>query len=257
MANKPVDFDKKQLFIDTYLRRNKYKLVDDYVIKDGNRHSFAILVPGGGYHRVCSFIEGVPIAKKLNEKDISAFILYYRVGKKGRYPIPQDDLARAVKEILDNEDKYNIDVNNYSIWGSSAGGHLVASFGTDNMGYPKYKLPKPGCLVLIYPIISMNKAYTHIGSHDYLLGASATIELEEETSVERHVDSNYPKTFIWTSDNDTTVDYRNTLIMEKVLKDNNVEVECHIYEGDLHGYGPATGTVAEGWIDKAIKFWRG
>ena len=42
----------------------------------------------------------------------------------------------------------------------------------------------------------------------------------------------------------------------EVLKDNDVKVECHIYEGDLHGTGPATGTVAEGWIDKAIKFWR-
>ena len=257
MANRPIDVDKKQSIIDLFLKRNKYDLVDKYVIKDGKKHPFAILVPGGGYHLVCSFIEGVPIAKKLNQKGISAFILYYRVAKKGRYPIPQDDLARAVKYVIENSDRYNLETDNYSIWGSSAGGHLVALFGTENMGYPKYDLPKPGCLVLIYPVISMTKELTHIGSHDNLLGKDASIELEEETSVEKHVDNNYPKTFIWTSKNDTTVDYRNTLVMEKVLKENNVPVQCHVYEGDLHGTGPATGTVAQGWIDKVINFWRG
>ena len=255
MADRPVDVDVRQSIKDLFLRKNEYALVDDYVINDGKRHPFAILVPGGGYQMVCSFIEGVPIARKLNEKGISVFIVYYRVRKKGRYPAPMEDLAKAIRYIFDNLDRYHLE-NNYSIWGASAGGHLAATFGTDNIGYAKYNLPKPDCMVLIYPVITMDKSYTHIGSHDSLLGKDASIELEEETSVEKHVHSEYPKTFIWCFRDDNTVPSKNTLMMEQELKNNNVPVECHIYEGDKHGVGPGTDTAAEGWIDKAIDFWR-
>ena len=41
-----------------------------------------ILCPGGAYRKVCSYIEGAPIARRLNELGISAYIVYYRV-KKG------------------------------------------------------------------------------------------------------------------------------------------------------------------------------
>ena len=54
-----------------------------------------------------------------------------------------------------HSDEWNLDMENYSLWGSSAGGHLVASFGTDSMGYKKYNLPKPGAIILSYPVISM------------------------------------------------------------------------------------------------------
>lgn len=31
--------------------------------------------------------------------------------------------------------------------------------------------------------------------------------------------------------------------------------ECHAYQGLPHGFGLGTGTVAEGWIDDAVRFW--
>ena len=139
------DIDKKQRLYDM-LRPNRYRLDDRFVLRDGKRHPFAVVCPGGGYFMVCSFVEGVPLAKRLNDLGISVFIAYYRVRKKARYPGPQDDLARAVKTILERADHYMVEKEHYSIWGASAGGHLVASFGTDHMGYKHYGLPKPGAL---------------------------------------------------------------------------------------------------------------
>ena len=255
MPNRPVDVDVKQSIKDIFLTKNEYHLVDDYVLKGTNKHPFAILVPGGGYGMVCSFIEGVPIAKKLNEKGISAFILYYRTRKKAKYPAPMDDLARAVKEIFDKAEEYNLDTNNYSIWGASAGGHLVSSFGTDNIGYLKYGLPKPGTLVLIYPVITMNKEFTHLGTHDTLLGSKTSEAMEYMTSVEKHIHKDYPKTFVWCSQADKVVPYR--LELDKALNEHNIPHELKIYENVDHGVGPGTGTSAEGWINEAIEFWRG
>lgn len=234
---------------------NRYKLVDDFVIRDGKKHPFAVLVPGGGYYIVCNFIEGVPIAKKLNAMGISVFIVYYRVKKKALYPAPMDDLAQAVKEIIGHADKYNIQTENYSIWGGSAGGHLAASFGTDHMGYQKYNLPKPGAIVLSYPVITMDKKLTHIGSHDFLIGKNASAEQEAFASVERHVSAGYPATYIWCGDKDSVVPPENTKMMVAALHNANVPVEFDIFPDADHGIGPGTGTSAEGWIEKAVRFW--
>lgn len=255
--SRPVDIDKKQAFRDMWLSRNTYSLDTRFVLWDGKKHPAAILVPGGGYGMVCSFIEGVPIARKLNEKGISCFIVYYRVREKARFPAPQDDLARAVREVLSKAEHYFIEPENYSVWGASAGGHLAASFGTDHMGYAKYGLPKPGALVLTYPVITMEPALTHRGTHDNLLGRAAAKEREEYTSVERHVTAAYPRTFIWCGDADGAVPPENTKRMAAALETAGVPYQCEIYPGVDHGVGPGTGTAAQGWIDKAAAFWLG
>lgn len=252
---RPADLDRLQSIRDVFFTKNAYKLDDRFVIRDGKPHPFAVICPGGGYQMVCSFIEGVPIAKRLNEQGISAFIVYYRVKKKARFPAPQDDLARAVREILEKAEEYQLDAENYSVWGSSAGGHLAACFGTESMGYVKYGLPGPRAMVLIYPVISMEKGMTHGGSHDNLLGKEATQEQEQAASVDLHVTAAYPPTYIWCGDADDVVPPENTKRMAAALERSGVLCLCEVFPDVGHGVGPATGTSAQGWIDHAIAFW--
>ncbi len=77
-----------------YRHKNDYEVVP-FLVNDGLKHPFALICPGGGYTMVCSFIEGIPYAKRLNQKGYSAFILYYHVREKAKYPAPQQDVARA------------------------------------------------------------------------------------------------------------------------------------------------------------------
>lgn len=35
-----------------------------------------------------------------------------------------------------------------------------------------------------------------------------------------------------------------------------IPTEFHAYDGLPHGFGLGTGTVAEGWIDDAVRFWQ-
>ena len=205
---------------------------------------------------ICSFIEGVPVAKKLNQMGISAVIVYYRLKKRARFPAPQDDLACAVKELIRKAEEFNVDAAHYSVWGASAGGHLAASFGTDHMGYVKYGLPKPAALILSYPVISMRPALTHKDTHDNLLGKSPSPELEESVSVDEQITKNHPPVYIWCGDADKTVMPENTVRMEKVLEEAGVPLCCEIFPGVGHGVGPGSGTAAEGWIDRAVDFWK-
>lgn len=243
---------KMQAIVD-FWRPNRYA-VKEYVIEDGKKHPFAVICPGGGYGMVCSFIEGMPYAKKLNEMGYSAFVVYYRIKRKAKFPAPQEDLARAIKDILARAEELNLDTEGYSVWGSSAGGHLAASFGTEAMGYQKYGLPKPGALVLTYPVVTMGLE-THTGSRENLLGKDPAENLVHLTSVEKQVTAAYPPTFLWCGDADQTVDPKNSYMLEAALKTAKVPCQFLEYEGVDHGVGLGEGLACEGWTDKAVDFW--
>lgn len=236
-----------------YWRGRDYGL-KEYVIRDGKRHPFALICPGGGYEMVCSFIEGAPYAKKLNKLGYSAFVLYYRCGEKAAFPAPQDDLAKALRNILSRADELSLETENYSLWGSSAGGHLAAAFGTEKIGYSKYNLPKPGAIILSYPVITMGKL-THEGSRKNLLGEAATEEMVQLTSIENQVTGDYPPTFLWCGDADRTVDPENSRAMARALTANGVPHQFIEYPGVDHGVGLGTGLPCEPWFRNAVSFW--
>ena len=239
-------------FRDTY-RPNRYAL-KPRLIRDGKHHPVAIICPGGGYRRVCSYVEGDPYATKLNRMGYHAIIVYYRVKDLARFPAPQDDLARAVKEVLENADRWKLDTSCYSLWGSSAGGHLAANFGTESMGFSKYGLPRPGALILTYPVVTMGDK-THPGSRSFLLGPEPSDDLVRQTSIEQQVTSAYPPTFVWWGDADGTVDPDNSRMLTAALEAHQVPFACREYHGVGHGTGIGKGLACEGWFEDAVAFW--
>lgn len=255
MGKRPADYNTLQFVRDIFFTSNNMHVDARFVIRDGMRHPLAVICPGGGYETVCSFIEGLPFARKLNEKGISALIVYYRVREKAHYPAPLEDLACAFNLILKRKDRYLLDTEGYSLWGSSAGGHLAGSFGLKEQGYGRFGLPKPGAVILTYPVISMRRELTHMGSHDNLLGPDASPELEAFASVDEQVDQTYPPTYIWCGEADQTVHPENTRRMARALEEKGVPFRLETFPGIDHGVGPGTGTAAEGWIDRAVDFW--
>lgn len=248
---RPLHMKIRELF-DTY-RKNKYEL-KPYLIRDGKNHPVAIICPGGGYRRVCNFIEGYPYAKKLNRMGYHVFVVYYRVRNLAVFPNPQDDLAQAIREVFSHEKDWNLDLKGYSVWGSSAGGHLAASFGTESIGWKKYGLPRPGALILVYPVVTMGEK-AHAGSKYYLIGTYAAQEYVELTSIENQVTENYPPTFLWWGNCDSTVDPDNSRMLQKALEAHRIPCLCREYEGVDHGIGIGKGLPCEGWFEDAVRFW--
>ena len=190
---------------------------------------------------------------------VSADSVYYRLKTKALYPAPVEDLARAVREVLAKADEYHIDPKRYSIWGGSAGAHLAAAFGTKNMGYPLYRLPKPAALVLAYPVISMTKELGHKQSHDFFVGKDATPEQEAFASIEQHVDADYPATYIWCSDDDNVVNPDNIceLIPANLLIQRSFYDSCPLIIGMAKGKKEAIDLVkkiVEGMVRKKKGF---
>lgn len=249
--NRPFPVKVREWF-DTN-RKNQYAL-KPYLVRDGQVHPVAIICPGGGYRRICSFIEGHPYAKALNRLGYHAVVLYYRVREQAAFPNPQDDLARAVREVLSHARDWKLDTTGYSLWGSSAGGHLAGSFGTESMGYKHYRLPKPGAIILSYPVVSMGDK-AHPGSRNFLLGLHPTQDQIQKTSLEHQITPAYPPTFLWWGDQDECVDPDNSRMLQKALEENHIPCQCREYPKVTHGVGLGKGLPCQGWFEDAVTFW--
>lgn len=241
--------EKLQKFIDT-VRPNRYAL-RPYLIRDGKKHPFAVICPGGAYRKVCSYVEGLPFARRLNERGYHAIVVYYRVREKAGYPSPQEDLVRAINEVLSRTDEWLLEARGWSLWGSSAGGHLAASTLCEAAGFPR-----PSALILIYPVVTMGEK-THAETRRNLLGEDPDRGLIERLSVEKNVTKDFPPTFVWYGTADTSVDPENSMMLKDALDRAAVPCEMISYEGVGHGEGLGEGTAAEGWLDEAVRFWEG
>ncbi len=80
-----------------------------YLLNDGRKHRLAIIIPGGGFYIVADYLEGKPIAQKMNENGISAVTVRYRVREKAAFPAPLDDVAAAIDEALRRAEEWNLE----------------------------------------------------------------------------------------------------------------------------------------------------
>lgn len=233
-----------------YHRNPRYKLVK-YLLRDGKEHPVALILPGGGYHRIDSYAEGYPYAKKLNAMGCHAFVLYYRYDENGSYPAPLEDVAKALRTLQANAEAWKLDLAGYSLWGGSAGGHLAALFAAV---CGRYGLPDPGAVILAYPVITMGEG-THEGSRDHLLGKHPDPNLPAQLSVEKLVTEAYPPTFLWWGEDDSIVDPVNSRLMHDALETCKVPHRAVPYPGVDHGVGIGEGLPCEGWFEEAVRFW--
>ena len=127
--------------------------------EDHGKKPTIIICAGGGYMGVCSAVEGYPVAARFNDLGYNAFLVNYRVSQKKIMPRPIDDLAAAVRFILGRKSQFGLD-DEYVLCGFSAGANLISLFGTDNLGYKKYGLPKPKAMIPVVELLKEKYAVT-------------------------------------------------------------------------------------------------
>jgi acetyl esterase/lipase len=184
---------------------------------------FAVIAPGGGFSYVGSIHEGFPYAVAIRDRGFNAFVLKYRVGSGGG-PATRD-LAAAVSYIFRNASTLGVSTEGYSLWGSSAGARMAAAIGSHGTArFGGDDLAKPSAVVMAYT------GHSEVAAHE-------------------------PPTFVVVGEHDGIA---SPSVMERrvaAVRATGAEVEFHRYAGLGHGFGPGVGTTAEGWLDRAIRFW--
>ncbi|RIV43482.1 alpha/beta hydrolase [Flagellimonas pelagia] len=234
--------------------------IEGYLPSKRSATGQAVLIfPGGSYNELVFGWEGLDVAKALSAKGIAAFVVKYRlpVSKSlvDQQDVPLQDAQRAIRIVKEKANELGIDPNKIGIMGFSAGGHAASTLGThfsEQVYEPMDELDtisaRPAFMALIYPVITMTKPLTHLGSRTALLGDSNDEDLIRRFSNELNVTKDTPPVFLIHSVDDDIVPVENTLLFFNALKNNGVPVEMHIYPYGGHGY-------AIGRKDEHLKWW--
>jgi acetyl esterase/lipase len=193
-----------------------------------------VICPGGGYQGLAMDHEGYDWAPFFNSKGIAVVVLKYRM-PHGHDKVPRTDAEQAIRLVRQNARSWNIRTNEVGIMGSSAGGHLASTVATHAAADAK-----PDFQILFYPVITMNRASTHLGSHDNLLGKGASKADESEYSNELHVNRTTPRAFIVLCDDDDVVPPSNGIDYYSELFRYDVPAALYVYPSGGHGFGMHT-----------------
>ncbi len=194
-----------------------------------------VCCPGGGYSHLAMDHEGHQWATFFNNQGIAFIVLKYRM-PHGNYKIPISDAEEAMKIVRRNAVEWHIDCNNVGIMGFSAGGHLASTIATHSKADAA-----PNFQILFYPVITMDPAFTHKGSHDNFLGTDHSKKklktLEYEYSNDIQVNRTTPRVFLALSDDDRAVPASNGFNYYSECYRHDVPASIHIYPTGGHGWG--------------------
>jgi acetyl esterase/lipase len=238
--------------------------LDYYPAKPSESKGTAVVIcPGGGYWGLAIQHEGAQIAEWFNSFGISAFVLKYRLPDdaimKDKSVGPLQDAQEAIRLVRRHAKEWNIDPNKIGIMGFSAGGHLASTAST-HFNEKVYESndktsARPDFSILIYPVISMDSAITHMGSRNNLLGEKPSLDMVNHFSNDLQVTDQTPPAILICSLDDNVVPIQNSINYALALKKHNIPCELHIYEKGGHGYGLGRSNDTEPSWPEACKLW--
>ena len=217
-----IDPDKT-VEVCNYLRAHADNcFIDIYTDRGNSNAPFAICNAGGGFSYVGAMHDSFPHALELSKQGYNAFALIYRPGDA------YEDLARAITYIYDHADELGVSRTGYSLWGGSAGARMAATLGNSaNLR----SLTGRSDIPLASAVIIQYTGYTTVSPYD-------------------------GPTYACCGTSDGIASWRTMQSRLESLSALGIPTEFHSYNGLPHGFGLGTGTIAEGWINDAVRFWQ-
>jgi acetyl esterase/lipase len=203
-----------------------------------------VIFPGGAYAGLTFDFEGTQQARFFIDHGIAAFVVKYRIPSDAtmvdKSMGPLQDAQQAMRYARRHAAEWNLDPRRIGAIGFSAGGHLASTLAThfekayvDN---PDRVDLRPDFLVLVYPVISMEPAITHLDSRKALLGSAPPESQVRFFSNELHVTANTPPTLLLHAGDDRLVDVDNSIVFFQALRRAGVPVEARLFQKGQHGF---------------------
>jgi len=241
------NWDEKEIKTDigTIVSDVSHPSITAYVPANPNGTA-VIIAPGGAFHVLAFDLEGTEVAKRLNAKGITAFVLKYRVVHNDPthpensignlfatknfkkldslnapvVPLAMQDGLTAVKYVRTHATEYKIDPNKIGFMGLSAGGTVTMSvvYGATDETRPNF----------VAPIYAYEAA---------ILGSTVPT-------------AKTPIFITAASDDDLGLATHSVHIYLKWLGANQ-PAELHMYENGKHGFGTKKqGLPVDSWMDR-------
>ena len=190
---------------------------------------------------------GTP-ALALTKEGYAVASLNYRLSQHALFPAQIEDCKAALRWLRANAKNYNIDTNRVGVWGSSAGGHLVALLGTSgnvkelegNLGNDAQS-SRVQCVVDFYGPTDFTKMG---GKHNApkspesrLIGGPVLQNKNRaaEANPITYVTKDDPPFLIVHGDKDPTVPFGQSKLLHEALEKGGVSSKLITIEGGGHG----------------------
>jgi acetyl esterase/lipase len=204
-----------------------------------------IVLPGGGYAEHAAH-EAEPVARWLSEIGVQASVFRYPL--HARHPVPLDALRAEIGR------RRAAGASRIGLIGFSAGGHLA---GLAALAPGAAADETVQFAVLGYAITSM-ETETYRPARLILLGADASPQLRQCTSLDSLVTPQSPPFFIWHTAEDGYVPPEHTYRLAAALAASRVPHTVHVFAHGPHSLGLARDageaaiwtTLASTWINE-------
>ncbi len=218
-----------------------------------------IISPGGGYF-VLSPKKCIELAQAFNQLGVTAFILKYRLPSDAimhnKATGPMQDAQAAIQLVRSRAKEWNIDPHRLGMIGLSAGGHLVATEGTQlNRVLIENKQQinlRPDFMILLYPVIIYDASIPR--TRENLIGKKPSAALLDFYGAEKNVTAHTPPTFLVHAADDDTIPVKNSLLFFNALLAKNVKAEMHILQSGGHGFGLSDLYSKNNWLNHCISW---
>ncbi len=255
-------------------RRNQQRLPEgarvfrdlEYVPNGHERHKLDIYVPKNPRHPkplpLIVWVHGGAWragskdrcrATRFLEQGFVVASINYRLSQHAIFPAQIIDCKAAIRYLRANAKKYNIDPDRIGVWGSSAGGHLVALLGTTGDVKKFDKGPNLEYSSRIQAVcdffgptnFAKMSSFPSTMDHDSpdspeskLLGGPVqeTKEPVKNANPITYVTKDDPPFLIVHGDKDPLVPINQSVILNEALKKANVKTTFHTVKGGGHGF---------------------
>lgn len=224
------------------------------------RRPAVIVCPGGAY-TFLSEREGEPVAISFMQQGFDAFVLRYSLGERSAYPGPLEEISKAVWLIRSHAEEWNIDPDQITVCGFSAGGHLCTLLGTQ-WNLPglcaRLQIPqggnKPNAMVLCYATTGEysikpeeeQRGTQSVGQVACEVGAMMAPPVVPQSVTINYISKTTPPAFIWQAREDFLNVLENIHLAEKMYA-CGVPFELHIFGNGSHGMSMCTPLTSYGY----------
>ncbi len=248
----------KRLLLDLYLPE-----------KADGRLPVVVWIHGGGWR---GGSKNACRALYLSGKGYAVASIAYRLTPEATFPAQIHDCKGAIRWLRANAKRYGLDPNRIGVWGSSAGGHLVALLGTSGGvkelegnvgGNLEYSSGVQAVCDFCGPTTLTDRASLRTGESEdgptavvALLGGPIPRkeDLARQASPVTHVTKDDPPFLVVHGDQDNVVPIRQSELLAEALKKAGVEVTFHVARGSGHGIqGKDIDAMVEAFFDKHLR----
>ena len=250
-------------------------------LKDAPKDPMPVLVwiHGGGFTGG-SKTSGYPRLTRFVKRGYLGVTIDYRLGGEVAFPEHLQDCKCAIRFLRAHAKEYNLDPRRIGVWGSSAGGNLVAMLGVTGgirefegkSGWPGYSSRVQAVLeyfgmtdfLAIYELAKAGKSTERFLPMDgnesisRLLGVEKYFEhpdLCRKASPTTYASKDDAPFYIFHGDQDPLTPASQGELLNKVLREAGVESDFYLVKGGRHGWPPRADVddKVDAFLDKHLK----